>query len=117
MPGPYLDPTDPDLITIWLGRDWQLSYSLGTDLTGATIYSNLCEYLGGPAIASFTVVILTTGVPSRYTRSLSAAAMASAGIYARQYVTDQQVSFSGGPKQSLTEPGWATVKGVATLVP
>ena len=43
MPGPYLDPTDPDLITLWLGRDFQLSYSIGTDLTGATLYSNLCE--------------------------------------------------------------------------
>jgi hypothetical protein len=114
MAGPYLDPTAPDMITIWLDRDWQLSYSIGTDLTGATITSNLCEYLGGPAVASFTIVILTTGNPSTYTRSLSRAAMAAAGMYARQYVTDQAVSFSGGPVQALTEPGWATVKGVAT---
>ena len=63
------------------------------------------------------VTILTTGNPSTYTRSLSTTAMATAKMYARQYVTDQGVSFSGGPVQALTEPGWATVKGVATLVP
>jgi hypothetical protein len=111
---PYLDPTDPDLITLWLGRDFQLSYSIGTDLTAATVKSDLCEYVGGPAVASFVIVVLTTGATSTYTRSLSATAMVTAKLYARQYVTDQSVSFSGGPVQALTEYGWATVKAVAT---